>query len=112
MRIVLDLPDWVDGDERRIRILYGSELVARKNPWENFWLVKDDRCSRCGQCCLALAPNSQTTPAGVDDEGKCKALFDDRGEMSCAIFADMLSCFDDPIDDPECSITKRKVEVK
>jgi len=48
MRVVLDLPDWVE--ETRLSILAGIEHVARKRPGEP-WEVKTARCSMCGACC-------------------------------------------------------------
>jgi len=50
MRVVLDLPDWVD--ERNIRIFAGIELVAHKMHNEEVWKVKDERCNMCGLCCM------------------------------------------------------------
>lgn len=48
MRIVLDLPDWVQ--DRRISILAGMEQVAEKLPGQP-WMMKVARCQLCGVCC-------------------------------------------------------------
>lgn len=51
MRIVLDLPDWVD--ERNIRVFAGIELVAKCSPG-GLWQIKTARCVQCGRCCTGL----------------------------------------------------------
>lgn len=104
MRIELELPDWIA--ERRLTILAGVELVATKVPWEDFWKVKKTRCNRCGQCCMSFKPNSNVTPYGVDDEGKCKALVKEPGEIwTCSVGTQRpYDCLFDPIDESECCI--------
>lgn len=103
-----EVPEWAA--ERRILILAGVELLAEKVPWEP-WKVKVDRCNFCGQCCMEFKPNSDQTPFGVDDEGKCKALIKDRGDWVCSVMnRKPYMCLHDPINLPECSITKRVIE--
>lgn len=109
---VFEIPKWAH--ERRLTLLAGVELLATKVPWDSFWEVKKERCNRCGQCCMTHPPNSErATPYGTDDEGKCKALFLDQGDIyTCDSIARFLSCLKDPIDEPECSIIKEKVEAR
>lgn len=51
MKINIEIPDWVKDEQRGIYIMAGSELVASKMPWEDFWKVKVSRCNMCGKCC-------------------------------------------------------------
>lgn len=103
MKITLEIPEWAT--ERRITILAGVELVAQKLPWSD-WKVKKVRCDKCGQCCMQFKPNSNQTPFGVDDEGKCKALKLDHGQWICQGLQQFLSCLQDPINEPECCIVR------
>ena len=73
MKVLLDLPDWVD--ERNIRILAGIELVASKNHNEDFWKVKDGRCVQCGECCIEIKNHIYPTINGV-----CIHLADEQNE--------------------------------
>ena len=52
MKVILDLPDWVD--ERNLRLTAGVELVALKAHNDSFWKIKDARCNACGDCCTGL----------------------------------------------------------
>jgi hypothetical protein len=49
MKIELDLPDWVD-NSGVFSFFQGREMVAYKYQNGN-WMVKDIRCTRCGECC-------------------------------------------------------------
>jgi hypothetical protein len=107
-----EVPEWAD--EKRLILLAGVELLAQKEPWNNYIELKVERCSRCGQCCMTLAPDHErASPYGSDEEGKCKALFLDRGDIyTCGRIGDFFGCLKDPLDEPECSIVKDKVEMK
>lgn len=106
-----EIPEWAR--EKRLMLLAGVELVARKVPWDDFWEVKDNRCTMCGQCCMMFKPNSTQTIFGVDDEGKCKALSKEGDRWECKAGTHKpYSCLEDSIDLPECSITRRKVKTK
>lgn len=107
MRITLEVPDWVATS--RILIIAGTELVAQKSPQDDFWLIKENRCARCAQCCLDNPP----TPYGTDDEGRCLKLVHDHGVWECtAGMAKPLRCVQDPniVDYEVCSITHRAVK--
>ena len=73
MKIVLELPEWVD--ERHIRIFAGVELVALKLGHEDFWKVKDTRCQRCGECCKGI--KNHKFP---NINGACIHLVDEPGQ--------------------------------
>lgn len=109
MKIEIEIPDWVT--ERRLLILAGTELVAKKEPWDDFWEVKNDRCNLCGACCMTFKPNSNQTPYGVDEEGKCKALvkYGDTWECSAGTKRPY-ECLFDPKDEPDCCITTERVK--
>ena len=91
MRIELDIPDWAD--ERRILIVAGRELAAFKNPQDDFWRVKDNRCTHCGKCCK-----------------DCEHLLKVVDGYDCTLgYSVPLSCIKDPYMLDYCSITHKKV---
>jgi hypothetical protein len=79
MKLVLDLPDWVD--ERNIRILAGIELVASKKHNENFWKVKDERCVQCGECCIGIKGHIYPTV----DKACIHLAEEQNGKRACKI---------------------------
>jgi len=107
MRIVLDIPDVFA--EGILRIISGGELVAKKHPDHDYWIVKENRCNNCGECCL----NVDFTCFGADEEGKCNALEKRGDKWFCSKFIDRpFRCIDDPVDPEDlkcCSITHKKV---
>ena len=118
MRIELDLPDWVD--ERNIRvkadenndvqILAGIELVAVKNHAHDYWRVKVGRCNMCGDCCTGLTNHIYPTV-----NGDCIHLAppDASGKRLCklALYRSRI-CDNDPRpgEYPRCSITYKIVK--
>jgi hypothetical protein len=106
VKIELEIPEWAAGG--RLIILSGVELVASKVPWEDYWLVKEKRCERCGLCCFDYPP----TPFGHTDEGHCKMLVLGRGDIwECKAGTDKpYRCLRDPFDVEDCSIIKKKVK--
>lgn len=111
MKIEVEIPDWAA--EARITILAGIECVAVKDSFNDFWLVKDARCNRCGECCL----DNPNTPFGVDDEGKCVKLYkdEDRGEYWCMAKSQRpYNCCLDPTEQEmknlDCCITYKRVK--
>lgn len=80
MKIDLELPGWPD--ERTIRVMAGIELVAYKLPGGP-WMVKNGRCSSCGQCCMSLRKHAFPVVAG-----RCSYLVDEPGNKDlyrCAL---------------------------
>jgi hypothetical protein len=113
MKIKVKIP-YLEGErrERRLLILAGTELVAQKEPWNDYWEIKEEGCSMCGQCCMTFAPNSQPTPFGADDEGKCNALTKEGDIWVCSAGTKRpYDCLFDPLKEntPECSIVRKKV---
>lgn len=112
-RTEFEVPEWAR--ERKLTILAGVESLATKMPWEDFWLIKNDRCAMCGQCCMMFKPDTMQTPYGIDDEGKCKALIREGDKWECgARIRRPYNCLADPSLDevPECSITHHKVKAE
>lgn len=118
MKVRLDLPDWVDerhirikADERNdIHVLAGVELVAIKYQLEDHWLVKDQRCNMCGDCCTGL-PTTHVYPTV---NGECIHLGkpDRQGRRMCQIplYRSRICDADPPPGKhPRCSITYKKV---
>ena len=120
MKVVLDLPDWVDERHVRIKrndgdveIFAGIELVAIKKAELDHFLVKDGRCNMCGDCCTGLS-DSHIYPI-ID--GDCIHLQppDASGRRICGIpIARSRLCDNDPRPGvyERCSITYKKVKVK
>jgi MinD superfamily P-loop ATPase len=110
MKVVLDLPDWVD--ERNLRLTAGVELVAVKAHNHDYWRVKDERCNMCGDCCTGLKNHIYPTV-----NGDCIHLKspDGKGRRFCAIplYRSRL-CDNDPKQGKyeRCSITYKKVKQK
>ena len=106
----MKLPDIDDKyKERLLIVMAGRELVARKHPDDDFWLVKTQSCNYCGECCMDHPP----TPYGVDDEGKCNKLvkFGDKWECAAGASAPW-NCLNDPEDIECCSIRYKKVKAE
>jgi len=106
MKIILDIPDKFSN--RRLILLAGVELVAKKEPTSDFWLLKETSCNLCGECCM----DEPGTVFGNDDEGKCNKLVKYGDTWECSAGVDKpYNCLDDPgINDyPSCSITYKKV---
>jgi len=103
--VIKELPDWAK--DQQITIIAGMEMLASYLPGDADVKVKKVRCDFCGQCCMTLRPNSNETPYGVDNEGKCNVLYFESGKWLCgANFKKPISCLEDPLkaNVPECSI--------
>lgn len=104
MKVVLDIPKWAD--KHRLVILSGLETVAMKEPFEDFWRVKEVRCSRCAECCL-------NTPPGVEhnEEGACIHLLKEDEEYRCGLGT--LIPYNCVLGVPEdfCTVTYRRVKI-
>ena len=112
MIIKLEIPDSFH-DQRLTLIAGNRELVARKNPWENFWEVKVVRCSNCGECCLGLVGGQfKNFPFPIDDEGRCSKLVQEGERLMCRNTGHDLPfrCLTDPALEnvPCCSIRHTK----
>ena len=106
MRIIIDLPDWVEDQE--IKILAGMEMVAKKMPWDDFWVIKETRCNYCGDCCMDVPTGEGKWLYPVTKEGICSKLYEEDGKMLCgAKFDKPYRCLDDPLkaNSPNCCIT-------
>jgi len=79
MKVILDLPDWVDG--RHIYVFAGIELAAYKYHGQG-WKVKTGRCRMCGGCCMGLGEVTQP-PFAVD--GRCVHLIPDGPKLVCEL---------------------------
>jgi hypothetical protein len=105
MRVLIDLPDWVD--ERHIYIFAGVELAAQKLSFNNFWQIKDTRCNQCGKCCMNFKNIKHYYPVV---NGRCVHLQErGDGKYNCGILIHRSSaCGIDPshhIKRGECCIT-------
>lgn len=110
MKITLDIPD--DYKDQRLTLIAGNrELVATKNPIDDFWLVKIVRCNMCGECCLG-GGFSKHHPFPIDEEGHCsKLILKGRDKWRCgASFGVPFMCIADPPEGsvPTCSIRYKK----
>ena len=110
MKVVLDLPAWVD--ERNLRLTAGVELIAFKRHNEDIWHIKDSRCNVCGDCCTGFKEHVYPL---ID--GECIHLKppDGQGRRYCAIaLRRSRLCDDDPREGKHerCSITYKKVKQK
>ena len=106
MKIEIEIDDRFA--ERRILILSGTELVASKNSWDDFWEIKEESCNLCGECCM----NEPGTFFGNDDEGKCNKLVQYGDTWECTAGDERpWRCLDDPKDIPSCSIRHKVVKV-
>ena len=108
MMIQIELPDWVN--ERQILILAGTELAAKKMPWEKEWTIKDDRCNRCGDCCRDLPENGgRHGNVTKVKNGVCEYLQLEPGttdKYNCSIAGNRpLCCLLDPLNKLNCNIT-------
>ena len=107
MKIEIEIDDKYA--ERKILILAGVELVAFKNPGDNFIYVKTTSCNKCGECCM----DEPITHFGNDDEGKCNMLVQNGPEWECGAGDKRpWCCLDDPKGYPTCSIKHKIVWVK
>ena len=81
MKIVLDIPDWVEG--KHLYVMAGIELVAYKylhQPWK----VKTSRCNLCGKCCMDF--KSETKGYQIVG-GRCVHLEPDGDKWVCSLGA-------------------------
>lgn len=78
MRIVLDLPDWVN--ERHIYVMAGIELAAYKLYGEDKFHIKTSRCSQCGECCMNL---TQSAGVPIGQDGHCLHLIAIGSKNEC-----------------------------
>ena len=69
--LTLILPDWVD-EKTSIHVVAGDEVVAKRLSPDHPLVVKTQRCSRCGMCCLY--ENYNFTHRDPDDggDGRCQ----------------------------------------
>src|SRR3990172_2591320 len=79
MKVILDLPDWVDG--RHIYVFAGIELAAYKHHGQG-WKVKTGRCRMCGGCCMGLG---EVTDPFTAIEGRCIHLISDEKMLVCSL---------------------------
>ncbi len=93
---------------RRLILLAGTELIAKKEPTDEFWQVKESSCNLCGECCM----DEPNTVYGNDDEGKCNKLVQYGNTWECTAGVNKpYNCLDDPSPkDYPCSITYKKVK--
>ena len=111
--LIKNLPPW--GEKKKITILLGMECFVTYLPAEKIIRIKTIRCDFCGACCMDLPPNSNFVTCGVDDEGKCNALYKDRDNTwKCnAKYNKPYRCLGDPmkINTPECCIEHLEIKV-
>jgi hypothetical protein len=69
MKIILEIPDKYK--DTNLYLMWGMVPIARWK-WPNqYWEIKTDHCSECGECCSAL--EGKNHPFKVKD-GKCEML--------------------------------------
>jgi len=68
MKIELEVPDELVGENKPLFLFAGNHHIAFKRP-EKGWVIKGELCSSCGECC------SESHLEGLPIEnGKCKYL--------------------------------------
>jgi len=77
MKKTIKLPEWTD--ERNIYIFAGIELVIKRDLGE--WMVKTERCNKCGKCCIAVKCKHLILRA---NEWLCK--FDANRPFNCSVY--------------------------
>lgn len=103
--IIKNRPEWSKGQQ--FVIMSGRETLAEYSASTKILKVKTGRCTGCGECCLALEPNSKADIHwGTDDEGKCKKLYQDGAMWRCGAGVDMpWKCLLDPsLNTPTCEM--------
>lgn len=110
MKVTLNIPDWAEDEYLKI-ISNNMELVAYKTHGKDSpWIIKDERCNRCIECCLSVGPEF---PWYDEKTEKCKYLRKNAGSYVCdAGPMRPVKCTDDPPFGkyPSCSITYRKLD--
>lgn len=108
MKIVLDLPDWVEG--KALRIFAGIEEVARRRNDQDFWMVKGDRCSQCGYCCTKV---NHDHFMGVNPHtGHCRYLNNVGEQFHCiwGRYRPFACSAGDNADGKKCSVTWKRAD--
>ena len=98
------LPKWArnKAKDNPTIILVGNELVAVKNPREN-WKLKKVRCNQCGECCMDIPANLLPFGTNESPSGKCNMLEKEGEKWLCrAGHMKPFSCLFDPADTDCC----------
>jgi hypothetical protein len=106
-------PEW--SKDKALILLAGRETLFEYNPANGVLKIKKGRCTGCGECCLALIPNSTADIHwGTDDEGRCNKLYKDGDKWRCGAGMDQpYRCFPDPhTNTPNCEMTFHVEEIE
>lgn len=76
----LQLPEWAD-NSAMLTVFHGKELVAYKYQGKP-WMVKVDRCGRCGNCCDECADKA----FDVGNNGPAICGIDEKKPFGCCLF--------------------------
>jgi len=73
--------------QRRVIVLAGSEILAIRDPEEDFFRHKKVRCNMCGLCCLMETDErgfgTQIMEIGGKEQSVCGALRRDGDKYEC-----------------------------
>lgn len=106
MKIIIKIPEWAENG--KLILLSGMELVAYKNPNQNFFKIKETKCNLCGKCCM----NNPQTPFGNYENGWCKKLKKINNKYECIAGTNKpYKCLKDPINLEVCCITYKKIDI-
>lgn len=94
-RMLKHMPEW----SRRYRVLLiaGRECIVEYSPAEKVLKITEVRCTKCGECCMGMTPNSTAEIHwGADDEGNCLKLKKEGKVWECTAGQDTpIRCFPD-----------------
>lgn len=110
MKIELEIPDWAEPtieNKKDLYIFSGTEHIAVLRPGKQ-WVVKDGRCSMCGECCTSTHINDLHLP--MTEDGRCQFMKTHRKDETkkvCSIFGHrpLGCCLGEPHFSPDCTVT-------
>lgn len=83
MKIEIEIPEWAQ--DRNILVLAGFEFIGcipLKKGNSNY-LMKTERCGRCGECCKM--PYLANLKLPLKENGECEFLTQEDGLFSCGL---------------------------
>jgi len=102
--MTIRIPDWAK--KHNLFLFHGMELVAVKRPTGE-WVLKDNRCSRCGSCCADRHLGNLPMPR--NEQGFCMFLSHEDGKPFCSWkqARPFACCIGEPKFEPNCTVTWR-----